>query len=114
RPLRALLREVRVKGMAHITGGGLIENVPRVLPDGVAAAFDTGSWTWPALFRWLQEAGGIETREMHTTFNCGVGLVLAVAEADAPRALEVLAASGERAWVIGQAAERRGEAVTFS
>jgi phosphoribosylformylglycinamidine cyclo-ligase len=101
KPVLALLQEVPVKGLAHITGGGLVENIPRCLPDGVRAALDAGAWPLPPLFRWLQEQGGVADAEMHRVFNCGIGMVLVVAERDAARATERLRAAGETAHRIG-------------
>ena len=115
KPVRELLRHVAVKGIAHITGGGLIENLPRVLPDDVKVSLDAASWEWPALFKWLQDTGNVDTREMLTTFNCGIGMVLVVDPADADRAVDILSGRGERAWVAGEAAARAGdEQVSFS
>ncbi|RME33739.1 MAG: phosphoribosylformylglycinamidine cyclo-ligase [Gammaproteobacteria bacterium] len=96
-----LLRRHEIRAMAHITGGGLPENLPRVLPQGLRAVIDTSSWQWPAVFRWLQEAGGIETAEMYRTFNCGVGMVLVIAPEEAETLLEDLAGAGEEAWALG-------------
>jgi phosphoribosylformylglycinamidine cyclo-ligase len=101
RPLLKLIGKVEVRGIAHITGGGLIENVPRVLPDNVSAQFDTASWQWPEIFRWLQQAGNVDTQEMYRTFNCGVGLVVILDAADADTALAILAEHGETAWRAG-------------
>jgi phosphoribosylformylglycinamidine cyclo-ligase len=97
-----------VKGMAHITGGGLTENIPRVLPEAVTALIDSASWTLPPLFQWLQREGQVATAEMHRVFNCGIGMVVIVAEADAVRAAEQLRASGETVFRIGRI-ERRAE-----
>ncbi len=110
-----LLRRHEIRAMAHITGGGLPENLPRVLPEGMRAVVDTRSWEWPAVFRWLQQAGGIETAEMYRTFNCGVGMVLAITPEEAETLLEDLAAAGEEAWVIGHVEVRgeEGERVVF-
>ncbi len=102
KPLLALFRDVRVKALSHITGGGLLENLPRVLPEGCSAVLDAGSWSWPAVFSWLQEQGNVETSEMHRTFNCGVGMVVCVAEEDAEAALASLSAAGETAWRLGR------------
>jgi phosphoribosylformylglycinamidine cyclo-ligase len=109
----ALIEALPVKAICHITGGGLLENLPRVLPEGSCAAIDTGSWTWPPVFSWLQEAGNVATREMYRTFNCGVGLVICVAQEHAEQALQELANAGESAWVIGriEAAGGSGELV---
>ncbi|MEX2354129.1 MAG: phosphoribosylformylglycinamidine cyclo-ligase [Gammaproteobacteria bacterium] len=101
RPVRTLLQQVQVKGIAHITGGGLIENIPRILPEQVQINIDSGSWEWPELFKWLQEKGNIDTTEMHTTFNCGIGLVLVVDQKDADAAVRVLQDQGENAWRMG-------------
>ncbi len=102
KPLLALLQNTRVKSMCHITGGGLLENLPRVLPDRCDAAIDTGSWQWPEIFHWLQRAGNVDTREMYRTFNCGVGMVICVAPADRDEALQQLGESGLVAWEIGR------------
>jgi phosphoribosylformylglycinamidine cyclo-ligase len=87
---------------AHITGGGLTENLPRVLPVQTRAVIDSGSWEWPAVFRWLQEAGTIETAEMYRTFNCGVGMVVCLPASDLPRARDLLADLHLDAWQIGE------------
>ena len=102
KPVLALLREIDVKGMAHITGGGLTENTHRMFPDGCAASIDSRAWPRPAVFDWLQHAGNVAAGEMHRVFNCGIGLVLVVAEDDAQRAIAALDASGERAYLIGR------------
>jgi phosphoribosylformylglycinamidine cyclo-ligase len=102
RPVLAAMREVRIKGLAHITGGGITENVPRMLHSGLGAEIDTSSWRQGPVFDWLQEVGNIETPEMRRTFNCGVGMILAVEKNDAQRALDVLVDSGEQAWHIGR------------
>jgi phosphoribosylformylglycinamidine cyclo-ligase len=107
KPLLALMREVTVKGCAHITGGGLVENVPRVLPEGVAAVLEARAWPRPPLFDWLQREGGVEASEMHRVFNCGIGMAVIVAEGDAARAIERLTAAGETVYRIGTI-ERRG------
>jgi len=110
RTVLRLLGEVTINGISHITGGGLTENLPRVLPRGLAASVDTASWQWPALFRWLQETGGVETDEMLRTFNCGIGMVLVVPAAEAEPALDILRAAGETAWIAGEVTRARGEA----
>ena len=92
----------RVKGCAHITGGGLIENPPRAVADGLAAEFDWNAWPLPAVFAWLQETGGIAEHELRRTFNCGIGLILIVAPQDAPEVLAGLITAGEDAFVCGQ------------
>ena len=100
----ALVRKGLIKGLAHITGGGLIENPPRMLPKSLQCKFDWDSWTRPPLFQWLAEAGPVEEEEMRRTFNCGLGLVLCVAREDADSVLSGLRASGESAWVVGELA----------
>ena len=102
KPLLALLREVKVKGMAHITGGGLVENVPRVLPESVKAVISRSSWPMPPLFQWLQREGGVADAEMHRVFNCGIGMVVVVDAKDADRAARSLAAAGETVFRIGR------------
>jgi phosphoribosylformylglycinamidine cyclo-ligase len=102
KPILSLLREITVKGLAHITGGGITENIPRVLPGGTAVEIDTSTWQQGPVFDFLQQHGNIETDEMRRTFNCGVGMVAIVAGEDVERAIAHLAASGETAWQIGQ------------
>jgi phosphoribosylformylglycinamidine cyclo-ligase len=102
--LLALFAEVRVKALSHITGGGLLENLPRVLPKNCNALIDSGSWQWPEIFQWLQAQGNVETTEMYRTFNCGVGMVLCVAPQDVDKSLLMLATAGHRAWEIGRIA----------
>ncbi|EXJ14656.1 phosphoribosylformylglycinamidine cyclo-ligase [Imhoffiella purpurea] len=102
RSLLPLTREMRVHALAHITGGGLTENLPRVLAEGTCARIDLDSWKRPAVFDWLQQAGRIADAEMLRTFNCGVGMVVCVAAEDADRALEQLRTAGEDAWTIGR------------
>ncbi|MBN1237705.1 MAG: phosphoribosylformylglycinamidine cyclo-ligase [Gammaproteobacteria bacterium] len=108
RPLLALLEQVPVKGLAHITGGGLLENIPRVLPAGLGVRLDESSWTRPAVFDWLESAG-VERHEMHRTFNCGIGMIVVVAAGEADAAVERLRQHGEQAAVIGEVvADRDG------
>jgi phosphoribosylformylglycinamidine cyclo-ligase len=109
KPLLALMAEVPVKGIAHITGGGLTGNVPRVLPASVKAVLDASSWQRPPLFQWLQDAGKISESEMHRVFNCGIGLVVVVAREDAGRALAILRSAGQAALEIGRIEARRDE-----
>jgi phosphoribosylformylglycinamidine cyclo-ligase len=108
KPVLKLLRRVAVKGLAHITGGGLLENVPRVLPAKLAARIERAAWDLPPFFQWLQKEGDIEDAELHRVFNCGIGMVAVVAPADAATALRTLKAAGETAWRIGSI-ERRGK-----
>ena len=111
RSIHATLAAVPIAGMAHITGGGIIENLPRMFADeSLAALIDLDSWQRPAVFGWLAQAGNVAETEMLRTFNCGVGFVLCVAAADVPAALTALEQSGEAPVVIGEivaAGERR-------
>ena len=97
-----LIEEVDVHAIAHLTGGGFWENIPRVLPDNTKAVIDEKSWEWQPVFKWLQEKGNIDSYEMYRTFNCGVGMVIALPQADVEKALNVLRQAGENAWLIGQ------------
>ena len=111
--LLALQADYSINAIAHITGGGLLENVPRVLPEQLCARIDLGSWRLPPVFEWLQQAGNVEQQEMLRTFNCGVGMLLAVdAELEQP-ILQKLQALGEDAWVIGEVVERSGQAAVI-
>lgn len=110
KPLLKLLATLPVKGMAHITGGGLTGNVPRVLPTSLTAELHQSAWTLPPLFQWLQQEGNITHDEMYRTFNCGIGMVVIVAAADAERAQHVLAAEGETVYRIGHIRHRHGNA----
>jgi phosphoribosylformylglycinamidine cyclo-ligase len=102
KPLLALLRALPVHGLAHITGGGLTDNVPRVLPAGLEAVLERRRWPEDPVFAWLQSTARIDSAEMYRTFNCGIGMVVIVPAARAAAALELLAASGERAQLIGE------------
>jgi phosphoribosylformylglycinamidine cyclo-ligase len=109
KPMLALMRQLRVKGMAHVTGGGLVENVPRVLPATVKAVIARSSWRMPPLFEWLQREGEIAQGEMHRVFNCGIGMAIVVAAEDAEAAMRSLAGAGESVFRIGRI-EARGAA----
>ena len=111
KPILKLLGQLPVHAIAHITGGGLTENLPRVLPAGVKALIDTQSWSRPAIFQWLQQQGGVIEAEMWRTFNCGVGMVVCVAAADVERALTLLREAGETVWRIGEIVAGEGEPV---
>jgi phosphoribosylformylglycinamidine cyclo-ligase len=100
--LLALIAAVPVSGMAHITGGGLVENIPRVLPEGLEAVLERGAWTRPVIFDWLQDHGHISDAEMARVFNCGIGMTVHVAAGDAARAIAILADAGQEAAVIGK------------
>ena len=101
KPVLSLLERIPVKAIAHITGGGLTGNVPRVLPPGTKAVIRKSAWRRPELFQWLQREGGVAEDEMYRVFNCGIGMVLVVASADAARAAEALRAAGETVFTIG-------------
>jgi len=98
----ALLDQVDVHGIAHITGGGLSENIPRVLPEGLEVRLDPAAWQRGGVWRWIQSAGNIPDAEMHRTFNCGIGMTLQVARTDADRTIAALAAAGEQPRLIGE------------
>jgi len=104
-----LMESVTVKGMAHITGGGLTENIPRILADDLTAIIDKKSWDMPPLFTWLQQAGNVEEREMHRTFNCGIGMAVVVAQADVERATQILREAGETVYAIGRIEKRTAD-----
>ncbi len=108
KPVLSALRSVPFKGLAHITGGGLVENVPRILPSNLTASLRKSAWPRPPLFDWLQENGNVAEAEMHRVFNCGIGMVCVVAETDAARAAEALAAAGEKVYRIGEIRLRSG------
>ncbi len=109
KPVLQLLAKVPVKGIAHITGGGIVENVPRVLPDAVKAIIRRDSWSLPPVFAWLQAQGKVADAEMHRVFNCGIGMVLVLAREHVSAALESLAADGEQAWLAGEIAPRTAD-----
>ncbi|MDZ4202259.1 MAG: phosphoribosylformylglycinamidine cyclo-ligase [Gallionella sp.] len=109
KPMLSLMERVTVKGMAHITGGGITENVPRVLPANVVADIDSKTWQMPKLFEWLREGGNVESQEMFRTFNCGIGMVVIVAAADADAAIRHLQESGETVSRIGTIRARNGD-----
>ena len=106
KPVRRLMEKMRLHALAHITGGGLLENLPRVLPAGLKADIDGRAWPRPPVFQWIQETAALPDEEMYRTFNCGVGMVVVVNKCDAPRALRHLQEAGETAWDIGVVAER--------
>jgi phosphoribosylformylglycinamidine cyclo-ligase len=101
KPMLALMEQLPVKGMAHITGGGLLENIPRVLPENLTAVLRKNSWDMPPLFSWMQQEGNVAEKEMHRTFNCGIGMAVIVAATDAERAMQLLRDAGETVWQIG-------------
>ncbi len=97
-----LMQRIPIHGLAHITGGGLTENIPRVLPDGLAVAIDTESWQLPQIFQWLQQQGNITGEEMYRTFNCGVGMVVIVPAEQADSSMQMLIESGAECWKLGE------------
>jgi phosphoribosylformylglycinamidine cyclo-ligase len=109
KPMLSLMEKVTVKGMAHITGGGITENVPRVLPANVVADIDSKTWQMPKLFHWLQQGGNVAQQEMFRTFNCGIGMVVIVDAADADAAVKHLQSVGETVSRIGTIRARNGD-----
>ena len=105
-----LLPQVNLKALAHITGGGLTENIPRVMPGHLAAEIDQSSWQWPKLFQWLRATGNVTVEEMCRTFNCGVGMTLTVDRNEAEKTIHLLRETGETAWRIGSVREHDGKA----
>jgi phosphoribosylformylglycinamidine cyclo-ligase len=97
-----LIAQVDVHAIAHITGGGFWENIPRVLPDNTQAIINEASWQWPEIFNWLQNAGNVSRHEMYRTFNCGVGLIIALPKQLADKAITLLNNHGEKAWLLGK------------
>ena len=110
KPLLKLISEINVKGMAHITGGGLVDNVPRVLPENTQAVLHRNSWQMPELFRWLQMKGGVADAEMVRVFNCGIGMVVIVSPDQVDAAIKSLTAQGLKAWTVGEVVERPKDA----
>jgi phosphoribosylformylglycinamidine cyclo-ligase len=106
KPVLAVMERVAVKGLAHITGGGLTENIPRILPEALCARLEAAKWPRPPVFKWLQRQGSIEEAEMVRTFNCGIGMVAVVAPADARAAIDAFSALGVEAFAIGAIVER--------
>jgi len=111
--LNLIAQNNNVKAMAHITGGGLLENIPRVLPKNLAAKIDLNSWQIPPLFNWLQQMGDISWHEMYRVLNCGVGMVICVAQSDVDNAISLLNERGEKAWILGQIVKRERDAVVL-
>ena len=111
--LQDTLGSSALHAMSHITGGGLTDNLPRVLPDHLAASIDTSSWKFSELFTWLQTQGNIEQSEMYRTFNCGVGFVIVVPKDKAETAIKTLNDAGENAWKLGEMVSREADAVVY-
>ena len=108
RPVLKLIESVRVKGLSHITGGGFIENIPRMMPKGLKAVIEEGTWDILPVFRLLEEKGKVERMSMYNTFNMGIGMVAAVDKADADKAVSALEAMGEKAYIIGRVEKGEG------
>jgi len=107
----SLSNTLPVHAISHITGGGLLENIPRVLPDHLAANLNSNSWSQPEIFKWLQKEGNIDTHEMYRVLNCGVGMVVIISKESSSQAIEHLSACGENAWLIGEVVHSKGEQV---
>ena len=107
--IHQLMQQVDIHGMAHITGGGLLENIPRVMPANTRAQIRASSWQLPEVFQWLQREGNVKTSEMHRTFNCGIGMVLIVSADKADQTIELLNKLGEKAWRLGDVVSSNGE-----
>jgi phosphoribosylformylglycinamidine cyclo-ligase len=102
KPLLKLMSDLPPHGLSHITGGGLVDNIPRVLPDGLEAVLERASWRRNPVFDWLQREGKVADAEMFRVFNCGIGMTVHVAAADAQRAIGILRDAGQEALVIGE------------
>nr|WP_237332931.1 phosphoribosylformylglycinamidine cyclo-ligase [Zobellella iuensis] len=102
KPVLELIKQFDIHALSHITGGGFWENIPRVLPAGAKAVIDGASWQWPQVFQWLQQAGNVDTFEMYRTFNCGVGMIIALPAEQAEAAVKFMQDAGENAWLIGR------------
>ena len=107
----SLANTLPVHAISHITGGGLLENIPRVLPDHLSAKLNSNSWSQPEIFKWLQKEGNIDTHEMYRVLNCGVGMVVIISKDSSRQAIEHLSACGENAWLIGEVVHSKGEQV---
>ena len=104
KPVLELIKNSQVNALSHITGGGLLENIPRVLPESAKAVIDINSWTMPEVFRWIQKLGNVDAREMYRTLNCGIGMVICVPADTADAALQILKEAGEEPFIIGEIA----------
>jgi phosphoribosylformylglycinamidine cyclo-ligase len=107
----SLANTLPVHAISHITGGGLLENIPRVLPDHLSAKLNSNSWSQPEIFEWLQKEGNIDSHEMYRVLNCGVGMVVIISKESSRQAIEHLSACGENAWLIGEVVHSKGEQV---
>ena len=113
RSILSLLNTLPVHAISHITGGGLLENIPRVLPEHLAAKLDPASWTQPEIFQWLQDQGNIATSEMYRVLNCGVGMVVVISRESSNEAINHLNSCGENAWLIGEVVQFDGQQVVI-
>ncbi|MFO1243464.1 MAG: phosphoribosylformylglycinamidine cyclo-ligase [Rickettsiales bacterium] len=111
--LAAIKKIPSIRGFAHITGGGLTENIPRVLPEHLAASIDLGSWKLPKLFAWIQSLGNVEEKEMLRAFNCGIGMVVVVSKKDAPAAIKTFTKHGETVYTLGALVKRKKASVVY-
>ena len=107
----SLIEKYSVHAISHITGGGLLENIPRVLPDNLAAKLDSNSWNLPEIFQFLQANGNIDMMEMYRVFNCGVGMVLVVPAEQSSAVIQHMNEQGEKAWLIGEITANEGNQV---
>ena len=111
RSILSLLNTLPVHAISHITGGGLLENIPRVMPSHLSAKLDSTSWTQPEIFQWIQDQGNIDSAEMYRVLNCGVGMVIVISKDSSNEAIKHLNACGENAWLIGEVVQFEGEQV---
>lgn len=111
RSILSLLNTLPVHAISHITGGGLLENIPRVMPSHLSAKLDSTSWTQPEIFQWIQDQGNIDSAEMYRVLNCGVGMVVIISKDSSNEAINHLNACGEKAWLIGEVVQFEGEQV---
>ncbi|NOX43322.1 MAG: phosphoribosylformylglycinamidine cyclo-ligase [Gammaproteobacteria bacterium] len=110
----ALLDKININGLCHITGGGLTENLPRILPADCSTTIQRNAWPRPEIFNWLQQQGSVTDKEMYRTFNCGIGMVIIVNKADVNKSMDILEQQGEKAYVIGNVTQTHNEQVIFA
>ncbi len=109
----SLINNLPVNAISHITGGGLLENIPRVIPSNLAARLDTSSWTMPDIFKWLQTEGNIDSKEMYHVLNCGIGMVVVTSKNSSQAVIDYLKDSGENAWLVGEIVNSTGNQVVI-
>jgi phosphoribosylformylglycinamidine cyclo-ligase len=109
----SLISNLPVNAISHITGGGLLENIPRVLPNNLAARLDSSSWTMPDIFKWLQTEGNIDSKEMYRVLNCGIGMVVVTSKNSSQAVIDYLKDSGENAWLVGEIVNSTGNQVVI-